>query len=126
MAAVADGPDLADLPFKISTATATDGIFQIKVDLQIDATKVGFKTVTDKQAGRLRITIFYADAKGNYLGEDWKTMTLQLQEESYQRILRSRIPFSTLIPLKVPKQMLKVVVYDVGSDRLGSKLVNIK
>ena len=127
-AAVTQETDLDELPFKITAGKATSetGQAQIKIDLQIDTAKVGFKTVENRHLGRLRIAIFYADDKGTYLGEDWQTMNLQLEEEVYRRMLRSRIPFSALIPAKSPKQILRVVIYDVGSDRLGSKLLMTK
>jgi len=124
----ANGLDLSDIPFRISTAKVTDASGQspVKVDLQIDPAKIRFTIVNDRHAYRLRVAIFYADAKGNYLGEDWKTMSLQLQEASYQRIMQSAIPFSTMIPLKAPSQILRVVVYDMGSAKIGSKTFKIK
>jgi len=127
-AAVNQETDLDALPFKITTGkeTSETGQAQIRVDLQIDATKVGFKTAESRHLGRLRIAIFYADDKGRYLGENWQTMNLQLEEEAYRRVLRAKIPFSTLIPAKSSKQILRVVIYDVGSDRLGSKLLTTK
>ena len=70
--------------------------------------------------------MFYADADGNYLGEDRQTMKLQLDNDTYQRFFKSGIFFSTVIPIKTPKQMLRVVVYDVGNNKLGSKFVGIK
>lgn len=117
-----------ELPFKISTEAiaATNGQEQISINLQIDPRKVGFKVVKNHHAGRLHIAIFYADRDGNYLGEERQTMNLQLQDETYQRFLKSGIPFSTAIPLKSTKQILRIIVYDVGSDRLGSKFVTTK
>ena len=53
-------------------------------------------------------------------------MKLQLEDDSYQRFLKSGIPFSTVIPVKALKQMLRVVVYDVGNNKLGSKFVATK
>jgi hypothetical protein len=118
--------DVVDIPFRIATARDPGSQPQIKVDLQIDAEKVRFKMVDDRHSGRLYITVFYADANGSYLGETWKTMNLELPEKSYQDIMRSAIQFSTLIPLKAPNQILKVVVYDTVGDRVGSKLIKIR
>jgi VWFA-related protein len=124
-AAAAYVPDLKDLPFKISTAYANGapGAPQINVDLRIDATKVGMKTVNGLHAGELRVTIFYADDKGRYLGDTWKTLTLKLKEETYRRFLETGIPISVPIPHQAPKQILKVVIYDTGSDKVGTKLL---
>ena len=120
--------DVGDIPFKVTTSLTEKAGSppQIKVDLQIDPEKVGFKMIEERHATRLYLTIYYADAGGNYLGEDWQTMNLELPEESYQRILRSSIQFSAAIPVKARSQLLKVIVYDTVSDRVGSKLVKTK
>jgi VWFA-related protein len=120
--------DIGDIPFKVTTAKAQDaaGAAQIKVDLQIDADKVGFKMVGTRHMGRLRIAIFYADAHKNHLGDNWTTMNMDMPEDSYQRLLQSGIQFSALIPQKAPNQILKVVVYDTWNDKIGSKLVKTR
>lgn len=120
--------EMRDVSFEVSATKIADanGQPQIKIDLSIHPATNGFTTINGLHTAKLRIAIFYADAHQNFLGEDWKTMDLQLQEDSYQRFLRSGIPFSTMIPLKAPNQMLKVVVYDVGGDRVGSRIIKIK
>ena len=120
--------DVRDIPFNVATRLTEEAGSprQIRVDLQIDPEKVGFKMIEERHAARLYITIYYADAAGNYLGENWQTMNLELPEESYQRILRSSIQFSAAVPVKVRSQLLKVIVYDTVSDRVGSKQVKTK
>jgi len=120
--------DLEDILFDVSTAEVRDakGKRQVIVDLQIDAANVLFKIVGDRHVGRLRITTFYMDSKGKSLAADWKIMDLRLTEGTYQRMMQSGISYSTTIPLKTPGRWIKVVVYDPGSDRLGSRLVQMK
>jgi hypothetical protein len=36
------------------------------------------------------------------------------------------IPFPVVVPLKVKKQILKVIVYDAATDRTGSRLIRMK
>ncbi len=119
--------DLMEIPFEVRTSEVSDGkgMPQIKVDLQVDASNVLFKVDEDRHVGRLRITTFYLDAKGKPLGADWKIMDMRLMEATYQQIMRSGIPYSTTIPLKTPKQRIKVVVYDPWSDRIGTKLIEL-
>jgi len=120
--------DIGDIPFKVTTAKAKDagGAAQIKVDLQIDAEKVGFKMVGERHLGRLRIAIFYADASGKHLGDNWTTMNMDMPEGSYQRLLQSGIQFSALVPQKTANQILKVIIYDTWNDKVGSKLVKTR
>lgn len=120
--------DLTDISFEISTTEVRDakGTPQVKVDLQINPANIFFKILDDRHVARLRITIFYQDAKGKPLGADWKIMDMRLLEGTYQRILQSEIPYSVTIPLKTPKQIIKVIVYDPGSDKSGSRLVKLQ
>jgi VWFA-related protein len=127
-AAAAYESDVLGIRFTVTTAKikGSDGLPQVRVDLQIDPTQVEFRTVNDRHAGQLRIVLFYADASRHSLGEDWQNMDMQLREETYQQFMRSAIPFSATIPLKAPTQILKVIVYDPVGDKLGSRLVRIR
>lgn len=96
---------------------------QRKVDLLIDASEVSFTIAGDRQTANLRIAVFALDGNDDLVGEEWKTMNLKPQKETYQQFLHSGIPFSVSLPLNGPDQVLKVVVYDPASDKVGSKLV---
>ena len=127
-AAAADPAEFKGVPFKVQTAPASDpGITpQIKVDLEIDASRVGFPTVDGRHTARVHVAVFYADPDGIYLGCDWKVMDLRLDETQYREILKTGIFFSTKISLIVPKQILKVIVYDPTTNRIGSHLVKLR
>jgi len=116
-----------DIAFEVSVAEEKDagGKPQAKIDLRIDAANVMFRFAGGRYVGRLRITAFYMDPKGKSLGADWKIMDLRLTEPTYQQMLQSGIPYSTTIPVKDPGQRIKVVVYDPGSARLGSRFVQM-
>jgi hypothetical protein len=68
----------------------------------------------------------YAYGKKNILGELWSKMEMNLSEENYLRILQAGLPFSRLIPFQVPDQIFRVIVYDPGVDKAGSKLVKLR
>jgi hypothetical protein len=72
------------------------------------------------------VAIFYINSKGKILGSEWRSIEGQLSDETYERVLKTGISFSALIPLKAENQRLKVVVYDEGSDKVGSKLVRLQ
>ena len=118
--------DVPDVPFKVTATKDFGDPAQIKVALEINPEKVGFKMVDLRHVARLHIAIFYADGDGNNLGDSWKTMGLELPEDSYQKTMRSGIQYSALIPRKAPTQLVKVVVYDAVSDRVGTKVVKVK
>jgi len=125
LTAAACGFDLNDIPFELDAAREADDRDQprIKVDLKIDPANVVFKTEGDRHRGKLRVAIFYADDKGKILGDLWYTMDLNVPESNFRQFMSSAISFAQSIPRKAKKQMIRVVVYDPGSDRVGSRLV---
>jgi len=120
--------EIGDVPFNINATKVTDASGQalIRVDLLIDASGMAFRTVDERHRGKLRIAVFFADARKNFLGEEWKNMDLNLSALTHRLMLASRIPFSILIPLRGPGQHIKVVVYDVLGDKVGSKLIQVR
>jgi VWFA-related protein len=118
--------EIGDLPVRVITARIPGPNPQIKVDLQIDSEKVGFKMVDLRHVGRLRCALFYADGGGNSLGDSWQNLDLDLTEEKYQQYIQSGIQFSTTIPQKASSQIIKIVVYDTIGDRIGSKVVKVR
>jgi hypothetical protein len=115
--------DLPDIPFVARTASQkdSDGKPQIRVDLQIDFSGVRFKTVGDRRTCTLHLAVFSADERGKILDPEFRTLEGTLQEETYNRVIKAGMSVSFAIPLKAPKQNLKIVLYDEGSDTLGSQ-----
>ena len=72
------------------------------------------------------MTIFYGDAKGRFLGDDWQELDLNLKPDTWQRIQREGLGFSTRVPLKAPGQTFKIVVYSYETDRVGSVVIGLK
>lgn len=119
--------DIADVPIKITTSAAVDfsGRRQTKVDVVVDAKAVAFKSIKDRQVARLRIAVFAFDGNDNLMNEEWKIMDLQLLPETHRAFLDSGIPYTLLLDSSNQKQLIKVVVFDPGSDKLGSKTVRV-
>jgi hypothetical protein len=119
--------DLSNLPFKVSTTQLEDsgGKPYIKVDLNIDSSRIHFKAEQNRYLCKLHITIFYSNRGGKILGSQWRAVEGELKEDTYQQALEKGLFYSTAIPLETEKQMLNVVVYDENSDRVGSKLIKL-
>ncbi len=127
-AAASHERDLGDIPFQISTEKVVDAGGQplIWVNLRIDPARIEFKQVNGRHTGRLRVVLFYADGKGNFLGEDWKNVDFRLLEDTYRSYMALAVPFSLSIPLLDPKQIVKVIVFDMQGSRVGSRLVRMR
>ncbi len=127
-AAAADRRETHDIPFKVVTAKTAEenALPRIDVHLLIDARKIGFNPVAGRYRNKLRIAVIYADTQGKTLGSDWKSAEVDLSEVEYRLVLRGGFPFSTSVPLRVSKQVLKIVVYDPISRKVGSKFIIVK
>ncbi|MBZ5500284.1 MAG: VWA domain-containing protein [Acidobacteriia bacterium] len=120
--------DFKQVYLQVTTGTETDarGKSQIKVNLHIGPAGIGFRNIDSRYVGRLDVAVFYGDAKGNYLGEEWQTADLQLQEDEYQQVLKSGVSMSIMIPFKTPGQIFKVAVCDIWSGRVGTRLMRMR
>lgn len=125
--AEARGAATNGIPFAVEWAKITDtnGKDHLKVDLHIDPARVKFSSVDVRHIGALYIGVFLANRAGDTVCADYKCTDLVLREAAYQQFIKSGIPFSALIPYDGTHRMLKVVVYDVLSQRTGSKFVAI-
>jgi VWFA-related protein len=120
--------DIRDISFQAAVATVNlpGTPPQIMVNLQIDLSRVGLREIGDRHTGRLRVVIYYADGRRNYLGEEWKNLDLKLLGDTYQRYLKSGVPVSIPLPSKASIHFLKVVIYDTQNDRVGSRLIKFR
>lgn len=119
--------DLADIPFAVQTAEqqGSEAQQRVRVNLQIDLSRVEFKTINGLHAFKLHVVVFYADAKRKILGSERRILEGQLGKETYWKVMKSGVACSIEVPFKVRKQTLKIVVYDEQSDKIGSKLVKL-
>jgi Ca-activated chloride channel family protein len=120
--------DYRQVALQVDTQTSTDarGKPQIEVNIHIGPAGIRYQTIDNLHVGRLDVAVFYGDAKMKYLGEEWQAADLQLQEEDYRQALQSGVTVSVTIPFKTPGEVLKIVVCDVWSGRVGSKSVRMK
>jgi Ca-activated chloride channel homolog len=121
-------PELRDVPFSVSTAEQKDsqGRPQLKVDLRIGMDKSGFKKIGNQLACKMETAIFYVNRDGKPHGYEWRIIERLLSEEAYNQAIKEGVSFSTVIPLKDKNQILKIVVYDEGSEKMGSKFVRLQ
>lgn len=120
--------DTQSLPFGISHAETPGEVSpkEVRIELRIAADEVQFQTANGLHNGSLLIAIFCLDENGNQLDGTWKRMDLELSNDKYKILMRSGITFSSIIPLNVPEQTLRVFVYDLKTRRFGMKQMKIK
>lgn len=120
--------EVKNLDFKVAASKeqSSSGAPQVRISLAIDSTHVPFQIVNGLYKGRLYVTVFYGDSHGRSLGDVWETMEMNLKEATYRKVLKEGIPFSTTVPLQVPNETLKVVVYCYDNDKVGSLFVKAR
>lgn len=120
--------EIKDLPFKANAAGAVDSHLNssVSVSLWIDPKAVTFQPVNGRYQGKVYITLFYGDSRGKYLGDYWDTLEMELKPATYARVMKEGIPYTVHIPMEAPKESLKVVLYDYGSDRVGSLMTKVR
>jgi VWFA-related protein len=126
-AAAAYASEVRDIAFKVSLSRRKDAAGRpvVGIDLKIDSSKVGFRTANNVHSARVQIVIFAAGPQDKNLGSDWQTLDMDLREETYRKALQEGIPYSTSIPASYNLEALKIVVYDFGSDRIGSTVKHL-
>ena len=127
LTAGASALELTYIPFTIKARKQTDsnGQPQLELDIRIDFAGIGSIEEKDRRTCKLYLAVLYADAKGQILGAEWKTVRGVLSDESYDIAIRDGIPVSITIPIRDKKQIIKAVVYDERNDRMGSKTVRL-
>jgi VWFA-related protein len=95
------------------------GVF---VEVKIDLSRVGFEQIDDRYVGVLDIAVFCTDSKENLVGDLWQKMDLNLQEESYRRLMQDGLTYTGLVTVKSRAGYVKVVVHDRRADLIGSAI----
>jgi len=125
-AAGADLSSVQDVPFGATAYVDPLAPQRIRLDINVMPENIGLALVNGRHAGHLRVTIYYSDGRGRYLGEVWKNVDINLTEPTFQLYRHTGIPFSIMIPFRDRKQMIKIIMYDPQIDRIGSRLIKMK
>ena len=115
---------VGDIPFQFTVTDVIDALAAptLRVDVKVDAAKVGLKNVDGIYSGKLHAAAFAADDKGRVVGQNLGEVDIKFIADDYREIMDSGINFSITVPRKSSRQVLKIIVYDPATDRLGSKL----
>ena len=115
--------DIGDLPFQFTVTDESIALAAppIRLEVKVDATKVGLKNVDGVYTGKLHATAFATDDKGRVVGQNWGAVDINFKADDYHEIMNSGINFSITVPRKSSRQVLKVIVYDPATDKVGSK-----
>jgi VWFA-related protein len=128
IAASALNIDIVAIPFKVKTSQETNskGQPEFKIDLTISADAIKFKMIDGRHACKIRAAIFSANEEGKIFNSDWRLLEGYMNDDKYNRVMQTGISYSVTVPAKLQNQILKIVLYDEESDRIGSKILMLQ
>jgi VWFA-related protein len=102
------------------------GAQRVVVDVTFDVSRIAFTRDGERHVAAVDLAVFCADRKQGPVGETWKRVDLDLTDESYERALKDGMTVAIEVNVSAPPRYAKAVVYDFGSDLLGSAFVKVR
>jgi VWFA-related protein len=100
--------------------------FAARVDVTIDASQLAWTSAGGTRTASLELRVYAGDARENVIGETGRRLDLSGDEATYAGWLKNGIRQSARVDVTERPQHIKVVVYDYGSDRIGSAMVVVR
>ena len=94
--------------------------YETRVEIYIDATKLGFKPEGSKHTGRLELQVYAGDEKQRIVGEFGERLDLEANDVTLEAWKQNGIRRVVRVPVTQPPKFIKVVVYDYNSDLSGA------
>ena len=99
---------------------------QLRVDLKIDAARLSFGPTPSGRAAEIDLKIYVGDDKENVVGDWSDRLRIRASEEQQAEFVRDGIAHSVRITLRGTPKYVKVLVYDYGSDLIGTSMFTMK
>ena len=117
-----------DLPISVTALVLPRMGIQTEtnIDLTIDASRLGLTNTGGVRTGRLELRVYCGDDKQIPIGEITERIELEASEATYAQWLQSGLHRVTRVRVTGTPKYVKVVVYDYGSDRVGSITLTLK
>ena len=113
-----------DVSFK-GTDTKAGAVRGVKVDVVVNASRIVFARMVGvsgvQHLAALNVAVFCTDREGLTVGEQWKSLDLTVPDAMLAAVRQAGLTFTVEVPVRQPPIWVKVVVYDYGSDLIGTK-----
>jgi VWFA-related protein len=117
-------PDLA-IRATATVDTLDNARRTVHAAIALDLSRLEFEREAGRNTDRLEIALFCLDARDRPVGESWKTVHLNYTDERLQVVRGEGLAVPLSVQTSAPPRNLKVVVYDHGSDLVGSVVVRL-
>jgi hypothetical protein len=101
------------------------GAQRVTVDVTFDVSRVAFTREGDRHVAAVDLAVFCADRRERPIGETWKRVDLNLNNASFERAMKEGMTVAVEVRVTDAPRYVKAIVYDFGSDLLGSAFAKI-
>jgi len=99
---------------------------EIRVAITLGAAPLVFPLRDGVRIGQLELQVYVGDTDETVTGSFGERLEIKASDEQYQQWLQTGITRTVRVASFGPPKKIKVIVYDYGSDRVGSVVVNVK
>jgi VWFA-related protein len=128
-AALAYDSAATDIPVSITAAlvAGAGGKAQLQVDVKVDVSSLSLSLEerSGLRTGRIEIQVHCGDAREAVVGSLTQRLDLKATPETYATWARDGFRHAALVPVSGTPRFVKAVVYDYGSDRVGSVMLTL-
>jgi hypothetical protein len=110
----------------VSVAVRSDSTPQrVSVDVTVGISGIPMELVEGLRTTRLEVSVYCGDSKEKVVGENKATWNLRASPETYVEWMKKGLTRQVIVPVTGAPKFVKVVVYDRGTDLVGSKAIEI-
>lgn len=131
MAAARYASEVRDLQLAVTATRGKkpDGSLEMVVQVNVDPAGVAITGAGNQRAISLDVAVFCVDRmiRGSYVvGQEWRRVDVRLDDERYERFMKTGIGFTVHVPLRRSANQVKAIVYDYAADLVGTAMPKIK
>ena len=114
--------DILDLKFNMKLTDVKLGVQNyVEIELAIDASRLHMaRAPGDRYVAALNFAVFAGDYYQKDIGQLWTSRDVFVPASRMEEVRRTGLPVTLKIPVKQRPVYLRLIVYDYGSDLLGS------
>lgn len=121
VAAASYGGEIKDLRLNAKLTDLREGSSRfVNAEITVDANRVVFARIGDQYLAAINLTIVCGDFYGKNIGEVWESRDIKVPASQMENVRKNGLVIPVKVPVKQPPNQVKIMVYDYGSDLLGS------
>jgi VWFA-related protein len=127
--ALMTGRRVPDIDVRVTaSASSTEKDAPLSLEIIVKAGRVHLEPTPGglKQKVTLEVAMFASDSRNQLIGQSWRTVTAEMNQEFLTRFQTAGLRLSGTLATTGRARSVKVVVYDPGSDLVGTAVVQVR